>query len=186
MRTGDLLILTRPLGSGVLFAAEMRGKARGAWVDAALEQMLASSWQASCCLRDYQASACTDVTGFGFAGHLFEMARASGCAVEIYIDQLPLYPGVAVLAGDGIESSLQPQNIRIRQAIGDDDNSASHEAYPLIFDPQTAGGLLASVDPERAQLCLQRLGELGYEQARIVGPVVDASQPDRILKLVRT
>jgi selenide,water dikinase len=186
MRVGELLILTQALGSGVLFAAEMRGQARGGWVDAALEQMLVSSWRASRCLRDHGASACTDVTGFGLAGHLFEMARASACAVEIFIDRLPLYPGVADLARRGIESSLQPQNIRIRHAIGDDDNLASHPAYPLIFDPQTAGGLLASVDPEQAQPCLRQLVELGYRQAQIVGRVVEKGPPDRVLELVRT
>jgi selenide,water dikinase len=186
MRAGDLLILTRPLGSGVLFAAEMRGQARADWVDDALEQMLVSSWQASRCLKDYHASACTDVTGFGLAGHLFEMARASACAVEIFLDQVPLYPGVAELASRGIESSLQPQNIRIRHAVGDDDGLASHPAYPLIFDPQTAGGLLARVAADQAQSCMRQLVELGYQQTRIVGRVVDITQADRILELVRS
>lgn len=186
MRAGDLLILTKPLGSGVLFAAQMRGQARGGWVDAALEQMLVSNWQASHCLRGHRASACIDVTGFGLAGHLFEMARASACAVEVFIDRLPLYPGVAELARRGIESSLQPQNIRIRHVIGDDDNLASHAAYPLIFDPQTAGGLLASVDPGQAQSCLRQLAELGYQQAQIVGRVVEPGPPGRVLELVRT
>ena len=126
----------------------------------------------------------TDVTGFGFAGHLFEMARASGCAVEIQIDQLPLYPGAAVLARDGIESSLQPQNIRIRRSIQDEHQLAAHQSYPLIFDPQTAGGLLASIAPERAQECLAALHDLGYVQAGIVGRAIERSEPGAILTLV--
>ena len=186
MRPGDLLILTKPLGSGVLFAAEMRGKARGAWVDTALEQMLVSSRLAARCLQACEASACTDVTGFGLAGHLFEMARASDCAVEVFIEQLPLYPGVAELARLGIESSLQPQNIRIRHSIGDAQGLATHENYPLIFDPQTAGGLLASLAPASAQQCLQQLRELGYDQAQIIGRVVEAAQRGPVLSLVRT
>jgi selenide,water dikinase len=158
MRPGDMLILTRALGSGVLFAAEMRGQARAAWIGAALEQMLVSSRAAASCLRSFGASACTDVTGFGLAGHLLEMARASGCGVEILLQQLPLYPGAVELARRGIESSLKPQNVRIRHAISDRHGLAAHDHYPLIFDPQTAGGLLASVAPEVAQDCLQQSG----------------------------
>ena len=119
MRVGDLLILTRPLGSGVLFAADMRGCARGDWLDAALAQMLVSSRDSARCLRRFEASACTDITGFGLAGHLYEMAHASDCLVELDIDRLPLLDGAAELAGQGISSSLQPQNIRIRHAIDD-------------------------------------------------------------------
>ena len=113
----------------------MRGKARGDWLDAAIEQMLISSRHAASCLRQFQASACTDVTGFGLAGHLFEMARESACAIEIYIDRLPLYPGVVSLSRQGIASSLQPQNIRIRHSIKDTGNLATHENYPLVFGP---------------------------------------------------
>jgi selenide,water dikinase len=186
MRPGDMLILTRALGSGVLFAAEMRGQARAAWIDAALEQMLVSSRAAAACLRSFGASACTDVTGFGLAGHLLEMARASGCGVEILLQQLPLYPGAAELARCGIESSLKPQNVRIRHAIRDRHGLAAHDHYPLIFDPQTAGGLLASVAPEVAQDCLQQLWDQGYTQARIVARAVESVEPGRILNLVRT
>jgi selenide,water dikinase len=130
LQPGDLMILTRPLGSGVLFAADMRGKARGAWIDEALEQMLVSNRAAAACFRQFKASACTDVTGFGLAGHLFEMARASAYAVEILIDQIPLYTGAASLASRGITSSLQPQNIRIRHSIQDTHKLASDAAYP--------------------------------------------------------
>jgi selenide,water dikinase len=164
----------------------MRGKARGAWVDSALEQMLVSSREASRCLQRCKASACTDVTGFGLAGHLFEMARASACAVELFIEQLPLYPGVAQLARLGIESSLQPQNIRVRHSIGDEQGLAAHEAYPLIFDPQTAGGLLASLDSANASQCLQQLRQLGYAEAQIIGRVVEAAARGPVLRLVRT
>lgn len=185
MRPGDLLILTKALGSGVLFAAQMRGAARGAWIDTALEQMLVSSRDASRCLQRHQAGACTDVTGFGLAGHLFELARASACGVEIFIDRLALYPGAAELARRGIHSSLQPQNIRIRHSIRDQYGLAQHAAYPLLFDPQTAGGLLASLNPECARQCLQQLRELGYTEARIIGRVVESDPADPPLRLVK-
>ncbi|MDH3630523.1 MAG: selenide, water dikinase SelD [Gammaproteobacteria bacterium] len=184
VRPGDVLILTKPLGSGVLFAADMLGKARGDWLDAAIEQMLMSSRDAASCLRQYQASACTDVTGFGLAGHLFEMARESACVIEIYVDRLPLYPGVTSLSRQGIASSLQPQNIRIRHSIKDTENLASHENYPLVFDPQTAGGLVASVAEAQAGECMQKLRQLGYDQAQVIGRAIARTGSERTLSLV--
>jgi len=186
LQPDDLMILTRPLGSGVLFAADMQGKARGAWIDETLEQMLVSNRAAANCFRQFKASACTDVTGFGLAGHLFEMARASACAVEILIDQLPLYPGAADLARRGIASSLQPQNIRIRHSIQDPHQLASTAAYPLLFDPQTAGGLLAGVARQNAEPCLQQLRDLGYQHAQIVARVTEVSASARIISLVHS
>ncbi len=186
MQPGELLILTQPLGSGVLFAAEMRGRARADWIDAALGHMLQSSRDASRCLRQFGASACTDVTGFGLAGHLFEPARASACAAEIFVEALPLYAGAAELARAGIGSSLEPQNVRIRHAIGDEHGLARCAAYPLLFDPQTAGGLLASVAPVQADACVQRLRELGYADARVVGRAVAAEGGGQRLRLVRS
>jgi len=183
MRAGEALVLTRPLGSGVLFAADMRASARGDWLDAALAEMLVSSRAAARCLREFEVSACTDVTGFGLAGHLYEMARASACAVELDIERVPLYDGAAELAAQGISSSLQPQNIRIRHAIDDAGEWSRHRAYPLIFDPQTAGGLLASVAPGKAEDCVRRLQELGYVSARIIGRVCSADDSPIRLRL---
>ena len=171
MQQGDLLILTKALGSGILFAADMRAKARGAWLDVALEQMLVSSQQAARCFVRYQASACTDITGFGLAGHLFEMARASQCLAEIDLERLPIFNGAVELAELGITSSLQPQNIRIRHSIGDSAGYSSHAFYPLLFDPQTSGGLLAAIPADNAEACLAELKELGYPVSIIIGVV---------------
>jgi len=146
--------------------------------------MLVSSRDASRCLRQSGASACTDVTGFGLAGHLHEMARASQAAVELRLDSLPLYAGAAELAAAGIHSSLQPQNIRIRHAIDDPQGLSAHAAYPLLFDPQTAGGLLASVDAARADDCLGALRQLGYADACVIGRVVEPGEPGLLIRLV--
>ncbi len=184
LKPGDRLILTRPLGSGILFAADMRGKARGQWIDDAIEQMLVSNRAAARCFRQFKVNACTDVTGFGLAGHLYEMLRASACEAEVNIEQLPLYPGVITLAGQGIESSLHPQNIRIRHRISNDGKLTEHAAYPLLFDPQTAGGLLAGVAEKDAAKCLQKLRKLGYQQAQIIGNIAEPTHAERIIRLV--
>ena len=183
MRAGDSLILSKPLGSGVLFAADMRARARGDWLDAAIEQMLVSSLEAARCLRRFGASACTDITGFGLAGHLYEMLRASDCGAELSLDKLPLLPGAAELARAGIESSLQPQNIRICHRIVDAADFSSHPAYPLMFDPQTAGGLLASVAAEAAEACLAQLHAQGYAEARIIGRVIAPDEGGCVIRL---
>ena len=181
MRDGDAILLTKPLGSGVLFAADMRGRTRGEWLDAALARMLESSREAARCLRANGATACTDVTGFGLAGHLLEMARASACGVDIDLERLPLMAGALELSRQGIGSSLLPQNRRVRHAVDDTADYASHPAYPLIFDPQTAGGLLASVPAQNADACLRQLQALGYDEACLVGRVhADAGVAGRL------
>jgi selenide,water dikinase len=171
MRPGDRLILTKALGTGTLFAADMRQRAKGRWITAALDAMLQSNRVAAQCLRRYQATACTDVTGFGLLGHLVEMTRASGVDVELDLQQIPWLDGARETVAAGIFSSLQPQNVRLRRAIRNPDTVVTSPLYPLLFDPQTAGGLLASVPAERAGACLAELKALGYARAAVIGTV---------------
>ena len=172
MKTGDALILTKPLGTGTLFAADMRLKAKGRWIDGAIESMLASNQAAAACLHKYGATACTDVTGFGLLGHLVEMIRPSDGDVELDLDALPVLGGARETIQAGVFSSLQPQNVRLRRAIRNRNGAVNHEHYPLLFDPQTSGGLLASVPTHAAERCLAELHRLGYAQAARIGRVV--------------
>lgn len=172
LRPGDKLILTKPLGTGLLFAANMRGKAQGRWIDAALESMLQSNHGAAQCFLRQRATACTDVTGFGLAGHLVEMLQQSAsAAIELTMDRIPVCAGVRETIRAGIFSSLQPQNLRARRMIANAEEAAKFELYPVLFDPQTAGGLLASVPKENAAACLAELRRLGYAAAEIIGDV---------------
>jgi len=171
MIPGEVLILTKPLGTGTLFAADMQQKAKGRWIEAALKSMVQSNRQAAQCLFSHGASACTDITGFGLLGHAVEMTKASGVDVEIDLDSLPIMDGAQETVRLGILSSLQPANVRLRRAIRDMETASLHARYPLIFDPQTSGGLLASMAPERVEACLQELHGLGYGDAMVVGRV---------------
>ena len=180
MRPGDRLILTKALGTGALFAADMRGKAKGRWIDNAFASMLASSRAPAEILARHGARACTDVTGFGLAGHLVEMVRASAVEVAIAAADLPILDGALDCLAAGIQSSLHGENARQARSIRGSDAAALH---PILFDPQTAGGLLASVPAERAAHCLAALREAGCADAAIVGAVApqgDAARPIRV------
>ena len=180
MQVGDRLIVTKPIGTGTLFAADMRLKAKGRWIAAALESMLKSNRAGAECLFRYGATACTDVTGFGLLGHLVEMTKPSGVDVELDLNAIPMMDGALDTVKAGIVSSLQPQNVRLRRAIKDLDRVGKDPRYPLLFDPQTAGGLLASVPADRAEACVAELKQLGYERTAIIGtikPEGDALEP---------
>ena len=171
MQPGQALILTKALGTGSLFAADMRHKAKGRWIEAALVSMRQSNRAGADCLRQYGATAMTDVTGFGLLGHLVEMVRASAVDAVLNMERLPILPGALEVVLQGIFSSLQPQNIRLRRAIREVERAAQHPHYALLFDPQTAGGLLASIPAEQARACVQELQALGYQDAVIIGTV---------------
>jgi selenide, water dikinase len=172
MKPGDVLILTKPIGTGTLFAAHARGLAKGRWIDAALASMIVSNRLGAQCLREHGATACTDLTGFGLLGHLVEMTKPSGVDAEIFIDQLPLLDGAQEMVAAGVVSSLQSANVRLRRALRNQAADTAHPRYPLIFDPQTAGGLLATVPPDRVEACVKQLQVLGYTSTRIIGRIL--------------
>ncbi|MFL2687079.1 MAG: selenide, water dikinase SelD [Alphaproteobacteria bacterium] len=175
MKAGDKIILTKPIGTGTLFAADMRHKAEGDWIDAALKGMVQSNKQGADILYANGATACTDVTGFGLLGHLVEMTKPSDVDVDLNISAIPLLAGALDLVIDGIFSSLQPQNVRLKRAIHDVDSAAQDPRYPLIFDPQTAGGLLASIHSEKADATVTELKNAGYKYTAIIGSVLPNS-----------
>ncbi|NQV98743.1 MAG: selenide, water dikinase SelD [Rhodospirillales bacterium] len=176
MQAGNVLILTKALGTGTLFAADMQQKARGRWIDAALDSMIQSNRLAAECLFRHGATACTDVTGFGLLGHMVEMIRPSGVDVEITMSALPIMDGALETVRMGILSSLQPANVRLRRAIRNQQDAVTSEIYPLVFDPQTSGGLLASVPAAKAGDCVAALKGLGYPHSAIVGRVLAQSE----------
>jgi selenide,water dikinase len=172
MQPGDVLILTKPIGTGTLFAAHARIAAKGRWIDAALASMVVSNRVGARILREHGALACTDLTGFGLLGHLVEMTRPSGMDAEIHMGALPILDGAEECVANGIVSSLQSANVRLRRALHNQEQWVGHPRYPLIFDPQTAGGLLASVPAHRADDCVRALRAQGYPATAIIGRVL--------------
>lgn len=169
LQPGQSLILTKPLGTGTLFAADMQLAAKGRWIDAAVASMAQSNQNAADCLRRYSTTACTDVTGFGLVGHLLEMVQASQADVILDLARLPVLSGARQTLAQGWVSSLQERNRQAAAAIRN--TISSHPDYPLLFDPQTAGGLLAAVPAAETEACLHQLHRLGYPQSRCIGRV---------------
>jgi selenide,water dikinase len=165
-RPGDALILTRPVGSGVILAADMRRVARGADVAACHATMIRPQDDAARILRN--AHAMTDVTGFGLAGHLAGLCDASGLAAEVQLGDVPLLAGAEALAARGIRSTLWADN---RSGAGPV-FGASGPRGDLMFDPQTCGGLLAAVDQRQAPALLSALRATGCGAA-VIGRLVE-------------
>jgi selenide,water dikinase len=181
---GDRLILTKPLGTGVLFQADMRGLARGEWMERALASMARSNADASRVAREMAASAVTDVTGFGLAGHLGQMLRASKTSAVIDLGALPLLPGVASLLARGIRSTFHDQNTRGRRGIRIAAAAAAHPAVEVVFDPQTSGGLLFGARADQVTLALDRLRAVGDPSAAVIGEVTPPHPDGALFELV--
>jgi selenide,water dikinase len=164
LQPGDLLILTKPLGTGIVLAGHMRGNVRAQWLIAAIDSMRTTNAGAARIAMAHRPRAGTDVTGFGLAGHLQEMLDASGVGAVLRLEAIPALPGARALAAHGIESTLAADN---RRLLGDAPGTA------LLVDPQTSGGLLLGLPASRAGACLQALLDEGH-QAAIIGEVEPA------------
>ena len=151
----------------MLFAADMQYQAKGTWVDLALASMLQSNKFAMEIFKKSGATSCTDITGFGLAGHLREMLIASGKSAVLDLNSIPVMEGAERVFSQGIQSSLHEANERSCIGI----QKVDHPHYPLLFDPQTSGGLLASVKQDQVSQVLAELHANGYEQACVIGEV---------------
>jgi selenide,water dikinase len=172
---GDTLILTKPLGTGAVMAAWMRGECSAAHFDEAIEQMLIANKSAAEVFAKFGVRACTDITGFGLAGHLLEMLDASRVSARLRSSVIPVLSGFMPVAARGILSTLHPDNARSANRIR---NAATPPDW--LFDPQTSGGLLAAVPASVAADVLEALHRLGLSRAAVIGEVLDATQTPAI------
>jgi selenide,water dikinase len=180
-RAGDALILTKPIGTGVISTGIKFGKASAETMRASLETMLLAGHEAARLMREFGAHAATDVTGFALLGHAWEMARGSNVTIEIEAARVPLIPGALELAAQGLLTSGDKSN---RAYVGDDIEVGVEVAKPLsslFFDPQTAGGLLISIEESRAEALLARLKET-YTDASRIGRIAERGAHALIVK----
>jgi selenide,water dikinase len=163
---GDRLILTKPIGTGALLRAQMRGRCEGRWFEALIESMLRSNAQAAAIFSEAGVIAATDITGFGLGGHLLEALELSGRAATLDASAIPRLPGFDQVSAEGFRSTLYAANAEAQKWF-----HADAEAWPALFDPQTSGGLLGAVPVARVAATLARLRAAGYASASVVGEV---------------
>jgi selenide,water dikinase len=169
---GDRLILSKPLGTGVLLAADMQARASGAWIQVLHASLLRANDAAAEVARRFGAHAATDVSGFGLAHHLGLLLRASGAAAVLDAATLPALPGALPLLASGLRSTYHAQNVAAAAELCDGLDLEARPDGALLFDPQTSGGLLFGVVPERAEAALAALHEAGDLGAAAIGEVV--------------
>ena len=172
LRVGDRLIFTKPLGTGIISTAIKGGLASKAIIDRVTESMATLNKNAAEVMMDYPVHACTDITGFGFLGHLAEMVEGSGCGIKINAASVPVYSEALEYAAMGLVPAGAYRNRDFRLFMVDFAPSVDRVLQDALFDPQTSGGLLVCVAPEKAEDLLKALKTNGVQDSALVGEVV--------------
>ena len=180
LRAGDRLILTKLVGTGIVATAIKGGLASQEVIDKVTRAMATLNKVAAEVMEDYPVHACTDITGFGFLGHLAEMVSGSGYGVWIKADSVPVYPEALEYAAMGLVPAGAYRNRDFRLFMVDFAPTVNRILQDVLFDPQTSGGLLICVAPEKAAELLKALKAKGVQDAALVGEVI--SEPkERII-----
>ncbi len=180
-RPGDVLILTKPLGTGVISTAIKFEKCPPEVAEASLQTMLTPAREAAALMREFGVKAATDITGFGLLGHAWEVAKASQVTFAIDSARVPLLSNALELAAAGMLTRGDRVN---RDYVGEDvtiDSAVSKELQSVLYDPQTAGGLLICINENRAEELLARLRQT-YPQAAIIGTVAEHNAQSLVVK----
>jgi len=176
VRKGDSLILTKPLGTGVLFNASRAGKLPYGELEAILPNVAALNRKAMETALNFDVHACTDVTGFAILGHTLEMARGSGVRIDLFFDALPFHPHALDMYKKGETTGSNEPNRKLVEGFWENASNRSAHEEELLFDPQTSGGLLLSVPGSQADELVTALKQAGVETAARIGEVVDDDQ----------
>jgi selenide, water dikinase len=180
LQSGDCLILTKPVGTGIIVTAIKAGLADQTITDKITRSMATLNRDAALIMQDFPVHACTDITGFGFLGHLAEMVVGSGHGVRIRAASVPHYPEALEWAAMGMIPAAAYNNRNFRGAFVDFGTNVAQRVQDLLFDPQTSGGLLIAVAAGEAESLVEALKAKGVESAAIVGEVV-AEPVERII-----
>ena len=170
-RAGDALVLTKPIGSGVLFNANLKGKVSAAALQACLDALTTLNARAASVLRGFEVHAATDVTGFGLAGHVLEMAQGSGVTCVLDLDALPIFDEALACYERGVTTGANAANRELVAPHARFARELPASREEIVFDPQTSGGLLAAVPEDQAERLVAALRDAGVEAARQIGRV---------------
>lgn len=172
-RVGDKLILTKPLGTGIINTAVKGGLADDESVAQSIACMSALNKTAAEIMREVEVHACTDVTGFGLLGHACEMIEGEGMGMVIHSSSVPVLPGTQEYALMGLIPGGTIRNRDFRLPLIEKAPDISEEQLLILFDAQTSGGLLVAAPEREASLLLERLHRTGVERAAIIGEIVE-------------
>jgi len=181
LKPGDALVLTKPVGTGVISFAQQLGKTLPAALKAVSRSMSELNRIPSELMIEAGADACTDVTGFGLLGHLSEMVSQSGVTVEIDVNSIPVFEGVFDCIRNGLISGALERNKEYASRFVSGDTVPEEISY-MLYDPQTSGGLLVGIPAEKAGLFLGRLKEKGVGRAAVIGKATGRSKGKILLK----
>ncbi len=184
-RPGDLLVLTKPLGVGIITTAAKNDRDTDGAISSAVESMCALNRDAGDAMRLVVASACTDVTGFGLLGHLRNLVAASGCAATVWLDEVPVLEAAWKYVAEGMAPGGTHANWRFLNDWVTYHPEVSKHAQLILCDAQTSGGLLVALKPERAEGFMHELERRGSSAAAIVGELV-AGEPGMSVSLGRS
>ena len=176
-RPGDALVLTKPLGTGVLFNANRSGKLPYRELEAVLPVIAALNAKARDAALRFAVHACTDITGFGIMGHSVEMARGGRVRLELDYRSLPLHPNAVEMYRKGETTGSNPANRKAVEGFWDVKLKLASAEEELLFDPQTSGGLLLCLPESQADELVRALKASGVEAAARVGRVVESDPP---------
>lgn len=179
-RPGDRLILTKPLGTGIINTAIKGGLASDQVIEKVTRMMARLNRATATVMQGFKVHACTDVTGFGLLGHLCEMVVESDYGVALINADIPVYPEAREYAAMGLVPAGTYKNRKFREAFVSFDQTVDGITRDILFDPQTSGGLLIMVDPADAVALVEKLHAEGVEDAAIIGEVIE-SPKERIL-----
>ncbi len=174
-RIGDRMVLTKPLGTGIVATAIKAGRASPESEAAIVDSMATLNNTAAKLMQDFSPHACTDVTGFGLIGHAAEMIAGTDSGFLIQSSDLPIFDEVAGYSSQGLLPAGLQRNRKFRESIVDLDESIPQYRQDLLFDPQTSGGLLIALSAEQSLKLVEGLKQAGISQAAVIGEVV--SQP---------
>ena len=175
LKPGDRLILTKPLGTGIINTAIKGGIASAAVTETVTRIMITLNRQAAEVMCHYPVSACTDVTGFGLIGHLAEMIVGTSCSVQLRSSQIPVIPETFEYAGMGLIPGGAFKNKEFRASIVTFSSMIDPLLQEILFDPQTSGGLLIGIQDKFSQDLLQELKSSGAGDSAIIGEVTSGS-----------
>jgi selenide,water dikinase len=171
-RVGDRIILTKPLGTGIINTAVKAGMVDKGTVARVTKSMAALNDRASELMQEVGAHACTDITGFGLIGHAVQLAQNSQIGININADTIPFFPEASGFARQGLCPAGLHRNREYYSPCTEISGEIPVNMQDILFDPQTSGGLFISLEPEKAGLLLDRLKQAGIEDTAIIGEVV--------------